>query len=34
MEGKKFLDRSGLKFYPLSSRVNRVEIEAEKIDSQ
>jgi hypothetical protein len=34
MEEKKLLNRSGLKFYPLGSRINRVEIETEKIDSQ
>jgi hypothetical protein len=34
MEGKFLFNRSGLKFYPLDSRINRVEIEADKIDSQ
>lgn len=33
MELKDLFNRSGLKFYPLNMRFNRVEIESEKIDS-
>jgi hypothetical protein len=31
MEWNKLFDRSGLKFYPLTERINRVEIETKKI---